>query len=319
LIYQQQESLYIGSTSSWLTNLFGFNVKTSISMNQLGQSNCGLSVDSTGGTVSNTGITILTLGETQSINFGLYNSVNTSNAEQTTGIYNLLGGTNSNNTTYGIRNIINMASCSTVYGIFHDIDAGTDTSVGSYTQIPYSSRFKYGYRSYLSGDSISQYNYGLYTDVSGATDSNIGLFSKVSGTFGTNYGVYIDSQTVGNIGLYVEGGNNISIMTTQGTAVFNENNSTTSDFIIKSNANNSLFHLSSNTNSIGIGTSSPNSDSILDIWSTDKAMMIPRLTATAASSLTPLEGMMCYVSTTNGTFTSRGFWGYIDSGWTKLS
>jgi hypothetical protein len=42
------------------------------------------------------------------------------------------------------------------------------------------------------------------------------------------------------------------------------------------------------------------------------------MTATAASSLTPSNGDIVYVSTTNATFTSLGLWGYQNSVWTKI-
>lgn len=42
------------------------------------------------------------------------------------------------------------------------------------------------------------------------------------------------------------------------------------------------------------------------------------LTATEASALTGINGMIIYVTSTNGTFTSVGFWGYEASAWVKL-
>lgn len=42
------------------------------------------------------------------------------------------------------------------------------------------------------------------------------------------------------------------------------------------------------------------------------------ITAAAASALTPTGGEIAYVTTTNGTFTQVGFWGFQNSTWTKL-
>ncbi len=42
------------------------------------------------------------------------------------------------------------------------------------------------------------------------------------------------------------------------------------------------------------------------------------LTATLASAITPSNGMLIYVSTTDATFTSVGFWGYEAGAWVKL-
>jgi hypothetical protein len=42
-------------------------------------------------------------------------------------------------------------------------------------------------------------------------------------------------------------------------------------------------------------------------------------TATQASALTPYESLLIYVTDTNGTFTSKGFWGYTGAAWEKLN
>jgi len=44
----------------------------------------------------------------------------------------------------------------------------------------------------------------------------------------------------------------------------------------------------------------------------------PSVTATEASALTASDAMLIYVTDTNGTFTSIGFWGYENSAWSKL-
>lgn len=48
------------------------------------------------------------------------------------------------------------------------------------------------------------------------------------------------------------------------------------------------------------------------------AIELTPITATAASAITPSEGMMVMVSNTNGTFTSIGFWAYENGAWNKL-
>ena len=42
-------------------------------------------------------------------------------------------------------------------------------------------------------------------------------------------------------------------------------------------------------------------------------------TATAASALTPVEGMIVVVSDTDGTFTSTGVWIYEGAAWAKIT
>lgn len=49
----------------------------------------------------------------------------------------------------------------------------------------------------------------------------------------------------------------------------------------------------------------------LEITSTTKGFLPPRMTATQASAISsPAKGLMIYVTDTNGTFTNAGWWGY---------
>jgi len=66
--------------------------------------------------------------------------------------------------------------------------------------------------------------------------------------------------------------------------------------------------------------SSPTASSVaaIVINSTTKGFLISRMTATQASAITAVNGLMLYVTDTNGTFTSVGFWGYENAAWIKL-
>ena len=70
--------------------------------------------------------------------------------------------------------------------------------------------------------------------------------------------------------------------------------------------------------SVGIGTSTPNANALLDMTSTTQGVLFPRMTATQGSAITGVDGLVIYVTNTNGTFTSVGFWGYEASAWVKL-
>lgn len=78
-----------------------------------------------------------------------------------------------------------------------------------------------------------------------------------------------------------------------------------------------LFIDDTNSN-VGIGTITPNASAILDLTSTTKGLLLPRMTATQASAITPVNGLIIYSTDTNGTFTSIGFWGYENGAWVKL-
>ena len=65
---------------------------------------------------------------------------------------------------------------------------------------------------------------------------------------------------------------------------------------------------------VGIGTSSPDASSVLDITSTTKGMLAPRMTATQKSAISsPATGLLIYQ--TDGT---TGFYYYTGSAWIGL-
>lgn len=77
----------------------------------------------------------------------------------------------------------------------------------------------------------------------------------------------------------------------------------------------------SSVGSIRIGSGGANATSaILDVVSTTKGFLPPRMTATQGSAIaSPAEGLMIYVTDTNGTFTTKGWWGYNGATWEKLN
>lgn len=65
------------------------------------------------------------------------------------------------------------------------------------------------------------------------------------------------------------------------------------------------------TGNIGIGVKAPAASAILDLTSTTRGFLPPRMTATQASAIaSPAKGLMLYVTDTDGTFTSAGLWIY---------
>lgn len=56
----------------------------------------------------------------------------------------------------------------------------------------------------------------------------------------------------------------------------------------------------------------------LTVSTTTNAFTPPVMTAIQGSALTPTDGMLIYVTSTNGTFTSIGFWGRVSGAWTQL-
>jgi len=68
------------------------------------------------------------------------------------------------------------------------------------------------------------------------------------------------------------------------------------------------------------GSGTPVASAILESTSTTKGWLPPRMTATQGSAISsPAEGLLIYVTDTNGTFTSKGWWGYSGAAWEKLN
>lgn len=71
---------------------------------------------------------------------------------------------------------------------------------------------------------------------------------------------------------------------------------------------------------IGSSSATPDASAALDIQSTTKGLLLPRMTATQASAIgSPADGLLIYVTDTNGTFTAVGFWGRVSGAWAKLN
>ncbi|HEY0109804.1 MAG TPA: hypothetical protein VGB67_09265 [Fibrella sp.] len=71
---------------------------------------------------------------------------------------------------------------------------------------------------------------------------------------------------------------------------------------------------------VGIGTVTPDLSAVLDITSTNRGLLLPRLTAAQASAIgSPADGLVLYLTDTNGTFTAVGFWGREAGAWVKLT
>ena len=72
-------------------------------------------------------------------------------------------------------------------------------------------------------------------------------------------------------------------------------------------------------NGLVVGSTTLAASAALEVNSTTRGILFPRMTSTQASAISsPADGLMIYVTDTNGTFTSIGFWGRENSVWIKL-
>lgn len=66
---------------------------------------------------------------------------------------------------------------------------------------------------------------------------------------------------------------------------------------------------------VGIGTTTPAASSILDVTSTSKGVLIPRMSAAQRTAIAaPAEGLMVYQNT-----APNGLWMFINSAWVRLT
>jgi hypothetical protein len=83
----------------------------------------------------------------------------------------------------------------------------------------------------------------------------------------------------------------------------------------------SLFFASEGFSQVGIGTTTPNSSSVLDISSTDKGMLIPRVTLLETNNTNPIsnpaDGLMVY-NTADTNDVTIGFYYWKTDKWLKL-
>lgn len=174
---------------------------------------------------------------------------------------------------------------------------------------------------YDVGSLTYRFRSGYFTDkiiVGGSADS--GENFQVTGPTRLNGSLYIGGAiTLGVSGdMYFDGDKGVSryvndlILRPYGSGSVGR-------IVLQNNAFNKTFmHITSNGINVGVDQD-VHSSAEFQITTTTKGFLPPRLTASEASAIaSPAAGLMVYVNSTNGTFTSTGWWGYTGSGWYKF-
>lgn len=152
--------------------------------------------------------------------------------------------------------------------------------------------------------------------VNGTTFSSLGLHVKSTAGSG-----YVASEANGPAGMVLNDNSQVADSRLWGFA-----NSSTKFVVTKYTDAGSPTNLLSITRSgvttisgtLGVGTT-PVASAILDVSSTTQGFLPPRMTATQASAISsPAEGLIVYVTNTNGTFTTKGWWGYNGATWQQF-
>lgn len=113
----------------------------------------------------------------------------------------------------------------------------------------------------------------------------------------------------------------IGSYTSSGLQIYTDNTSlATIDDFRQLNITGNVVKIDSPNVIIGNGTQ--NTSSILQLNSTTKGFLPPKMTSVQANAIIgPIEGLMIYVTDTGGSpfnFTSKGWWGYNGATWTQL-
>lgn len=141
---------------------------------------------------------------------------------------------------------------------------------------------------------------------SGVAQNNANIFKRTS--LNTNY------KTLGASDLQIynfisSGSSNIQILNdhANGAIGLTAGGASTAHLFIASGGN------------VGIGQTSIDASAKLEVNSTTQGVLFPRMTAAQGSAIgSPANGLVIYVTDTNGTFTSVGFWGREAGAWVKL-
>ena len=117
--------------------------------------------------------------------------------------------------------------------------------------------------------------------------------TKASGT-GVKLGSYSGSSGVEftGTGYFSNSTNQLNFLTT--ASVFNQNSGDI-DFHIKGDTEDNVLYVDASANSVGIGIATPAASAKLDITSTTKGVLFPRMTTTQKNAISsPAEGLVLY-------------------------
>ena len=154
-------------------------------------------------------------------------------------------------------------------------------------------------------------------------DKNAGTYSAYSSVGAGVNGLYLKSTqitaTIGATNIIQISGSSSRLLLDDGNGAqlyWNNSGIQCALNVVIFKMNNSEVARFNSSGSLGIGTTTPDASAILDLTSTTKGLAIPTMTATQASAIsTPKKSLMIYVTDTNGTFTSAGWWGYNGTIW----
>jgi len=185
---------------------------------------------------------------------------------------------------------------------------GTTTDGGEKLQVNGTARVSGNFT--VSGPSGSVTN----LDIFGGTTGGSGQTLRIYGSTPTTQGLFL-TYTTATAESFIDAGYH----TTSSGASFGD-----IIFRSKKNATNTLaenMRIRGFDGNVLIGTSTNDASAIVNISSTTKGFLPPRMTGAQAEAITtPAAGLLVYAKNGNGTtITSTGWWGYDGTNWVKLN
>jgi hypothetical protein len=330
IIRENGSNISIGITPSTLLNYFTINDTRSINSSFYKEA---LTVNSSSATFSR-GIYV-SMSSTKN-GTGIYVENKTGSGDIVTGIASLMSGSDGSHSNQ--RNTITGGSLTSPAG-------GINTNTSNWIHNDYKRTFSgltnidnwnygegnglYGINTNMGGTAVGVYGEKIQI-YSTATDTIYGVNVIISGSSSdSSTGVYIETtHPVNNSKSY-------GIVVKSGKSVFNDGSNSYSDFQIKGDTDMYLLYADVSSDSIGIGTI-PDSRAILELSSTTKGFLPPRMTADQANAAfgtqsSAPEGMLVYITATSSDpsvaacFYTIGWFGRLTTtfgnpvGWVQLS
>lgn len=317
-VYQFGKTLMYNSNGLYGNTGYGFGAFTNLTT---GDGNAAFGFNSL---VSNT-----TGGSNTAIGLSALNSNTTGGANTAVGVAAMSGNFN------GEHNVgIGVAAMASIYGGFGNIGIGTEAlrnvfvgngNVGiGFSALKSTNKnnnvaIGYDAARYADPSEIVAIGSSALRDATKDSSTAIGFQAGLSSTGGSN--IFIGNRAgaiqdgpasfVGSRDLIIGVNSHLNQGESGAANIFN------TIFIDNNNGHDST---ASTTSRVGINITNPAASAALDITSTTTGFLPPRMTATQASAISsPAEGLLVYVTDTNGTFTAKGWWGWDGAAWQKLN
>lgn len=135
----------------------------------------------------------------------------------------------------------------------------------------------------------------------------------------TSAGLTIENNSSGDVALFgAGGGTGVTFyggIIADASAVFNESGGN-NDVRIEGDTNANLFVTDASADAIGIGTATPDASAVLDVTSTTKGFLPPRVTTTERNAIgTPAEGLLVFDTDLDSLYIyASGAWAAVGGG-----